>query len=217
MAFWPTLGTFTRVILRSRRTAGATRRRTSPPCSPTGTVDGPWETELLWYYIIVATAGHDTTSHAFGGGMEQLLRHPGPAAPRQENPDLAANAAEEMIRWTSPVRSFFRWVQEDTELPRHVKIAKGGRRLTSYPLRQPRRQRVRGPDAFDVTRTDADKTPRSASACHTAWGPRSPGEVRAAHQGARAGGHHRAGRRARWQSAHFVSGVKHLPVTYTLR
>jgi cytochrome P450 len=34
------------------------------------------ERERLWYYIIVATAGHDTTSFAFSGGMEQLLRHP---------------------------------------------------------------------------------------------------------------------------------------------
>src|SRR5271167_462020 len=30
----------------------------------------------LWYFTIVATAGHDTTSFALSGGVEALLRHP---------------------------------------------------------------------------------------------------------------------------------------------
>ena len=34
----------------------------------------------------------------------------------QADPSLAVNATEEIIRWTSPVRSFFRWAQQDHEL-----------------------------------------------------------------------------------------------------
>ena len=30
----------------------------------------------FWYFTIVATAGHDTTSFALSGGLEALLRHP---------------------------------------------------------------------------------------------------------------------------------------------
>ena len=37
-----------------------------------------------------------------------------------------------MIRWTSPVRSFMRWAQEDVELS-GVHIAQGDAVLTSYP------------------------------------------------------------------------------------
>ena len=38
----------------------------------------------LWYYTIVATAGHDTTSFALSGGLEALLRHPDQVAVLQE-------------------------------------------------------------------------------------------------------------------------------------
>ncbi len=111
-----------------------------------GTVDGEplGELERLWYYIIVATAGHDTTSFALSGGMEQLLRHQDQLRDLQADPDLAANAAEEMIRWTSPVRSFFRWAQEDVDLG-DQRIAKGDVVLTVVPVGQPGRGGLRGP------------------------------------------------------------------------
>ena len=43
-----------------------------------GEIDGkPLEDmDTYGYYLIVATAGHDTTSNAVGGGMEALLEHP---------------------------------------------------------------------------------------------------------------------------------------------
>lgn len=185
-----------------------------------GQVDGGplGETELLWYYIIVATAGHDTTSFAFGGGMEQLLRHPDQLRLVQEHPDLAANAAEEMIRWTSPVRSFFRWVQEDTEL-RGTKIAKGDVVLTSYPSANRDADVFADPMRFDVTRTDADKTLSFGLGMHYCLGAQvARREVRTLLTKVleRVDTIELAGE-PQWQAAHFVSGVKHLPVTYTLR
>ena len=186
-----------------------------------GTVDGEplGELERLWYYIIVATAGHDTTSFALSGGMEQLLRHPDQLRALQDDPDLAANATEEMIRWTSPVRSFFRWAQEDFELGGQ-RIAEGRRRAHLVPVGQPRRGGLRRPD--DAS-TSAGPTPtsscRSASACTTAWGPRWPAarcapcsmKVLERVDTIELDGE------PQWTGAHFVSGVKHLPVRYTLR
>ena len=97
--------------------------------------------ERLWYYIIVATAGHDTTSFALSGGMEQL--RPRPRAARSAlagDDDAVVNAAEEIIRWTSPVRHFMRHATEPTTVG-GVDIPEGGRVLLSLPVGQPRRGR----------------------------------------------------------------------------
>ena len=70
----------------------------------------------LWYYTIVATAGHDTTSFALSGGLEALLRDPPRWRLLQERPELVNNAVDEMIRWTSPVRHFLRYLTRPANL-----------------------------------------------------------------------------------------------------
>ena len=64
--------------------------------------------ERFWLYLIIATAGHDTTSFALSGGMEAMLRDPDQLWAIREDPDLVNNATEEIIRWTAPVRHFLR-------------------------------------------------------------------------------------------------------------
>ena len=86
----------------------------------------------LWYFTIVATAGHDTTSFALSGGLEALLRHPDQVIALQTDPDLIVNAVDEMIRWTSPVRHFLRYLTEPATLS-GVEIPAGDRMLLSYP------------------------------------------------------------------------------------
>src|SRR5690606_15254766 len=73
-----------------------------------GAVDGEYmaDDRRLWYYVIVATAGHDTTSYALAGGMEALLHDPDQLWALREGDKAVVNAAEECIRWTSPVRHF---------------------------------------------------------------------------------------------------------------
>jgi cytochrome P450 len=67
---------------------------------------GPVETAS--YYIIVATAGHDTTSSSIAGGLKALIEHPGEFAKLKANPDLLNNAVDEIIRWVTPVQHFMR-------------------------------------------------------------------------------------------------------------
>lgn len=185
-----------------------------------GLVDGAplGEAERLWYYIIVATAGHDTTSFSLSGGLEQLLRHPDQLAALQADPSMAAGAAEEMIRWTSPVRSFFRWVQEDTELGGQA-LAKGDVVLTSYPSANRDDAVFADPMRFDITRPDADKLLSFGLGMHYCLGAQvARREVRTLLTKVleRVDTIELDGEPL-WTGAHFVSGVKHLPIRYTMR
>jgi hypothetical protein len=67
---------------------------------------GPIETAS--YYIIVATAGHDTTSSSIAGGLRALIENPDQLAKLKANPDLLGSAVDEIIRWVTPVQHFMR-------------------------------------------------------------------------------------------------------------
>lgn len=185
-----------------------------------GAVDGEpiGDIERLWYYIIVATAGHDTTSFALSGGMEQLLAHPDQLRSVQASPALAAAAAEEMIRWTSPVRSFFRWAQEDVELGGTL-IRAGDVVLTAYPSANRDEDVFVDSMTFDIGRPDADKLLSFGLGMHYCLGSQvARREVRTLLTKVleRVDTIEAAGA-PKWSGAHFVSGVKHLPIRYTLR
>jgi cytochrome P450 len=83
-----------------------------------GMIDGApiGDREAMSYYVIVATAGHDTTSSATAGGMLQLIQNPDQRAKLTADPGLLSNAVEEMIRWTTPVKHFMRTATRDYDL-----------------------------------------------------------------------------------------------------
>jgi cytochrome P450 len=91
-----------------------------------GQIDGQpiGDREAMSYYIIVATAGHDTTSSTVSGGMLELIRRPDQLAKLKNDLSLLPNAIEEMIRWTTPVKHFMRTATEDYTL-RGKTIRKG--------------------------------------------------------------------------------------------
>lgn len=177
------------------------------------------DAERLWYYIIVATAGHDTTSYALSGGMEALLRDPDQLWALRDAPDLAANAAEECIRWTSPVRHFLRYATEDMEV-RGVPIPKNGRVLLSYPsANRDETAFASDPMVFDVRREDADRLVSFGGGAHFCLGSQfARREVRTMlARLARELEHIEPAGPAEWSQSAFVSGVKHLPVSYRFR
>jgi cytochrome P450 len=85
-----------------------------------GMIDGAAipDREALSYYIITATAGHDTTSSTAAGGFEQLARNPAQLAMIQADPSLIPAFVEESIRWVTPVKHFMRTATEDCDLGR---------------------------------------------------------------------------------------------------
>jgi len=80
--------------------------------------------ELFSLYFLVMVAGHDTTRNAISGGLLTFLQHPDQLAKLQKDPSLVGRAADEIVRWTTPVNHFARTATEDTVL-RGQKIAKG--------------------------------------------------------------------------------------------
>ena len=72
--------------------------------------------EQIGHYVLIATAGHDTTSSAMSGGMLALIQHPDQLRRLQEDPTLIDSAVEEILRWTTPVKHFMRTATEDVEV-----------------------------------------------------------------------------------------------------
>lgn len=121
-------------------------------------VDGePMEQlDQISYFIITATAGHDTTSATISGGMKALLEHPDQLAKLRENPALAKQAAREMIRWVSPVRHMMRTTTEDIVL--RGKTLKAGDNLCLwYPSANRDSDVIDNPDIFDIERDNRNQ------------------------------------------------------------
>jgi cytochrome P450 len=114
------------------------------------------ELEKMGYYVIIATAGHDTTAAAMAGGLRALAEHPDQLQLLRDEPELVPNAVEEMIRWTAPVRHFMRTAQVDTEIG-GVKIQAGDWLYLSYLAGNLDPTVFDDPLRFDVRRPNAAK------------------------------------------------------------
>jgi hypothetical protein len=67
------------------------------------------------YYMIVATAGHDTTSSSTAGAIWGLAENPEQLAKVKADPSLIPGLVDESIRWVTPVKTFMRTATEATE------------------------------------------------------------------------------------------------------
>lgn len=88
--------------------------------------------DAVSYYLIVATAGHDTTSSSTAGAMWALAERPAELAKVRADPGLIPGLVDESIRWTTPVRHFMRSAAAHTTL-RGQAIAKGDWLMLCYP------------------------------------------------------------------------------------
>ena len=184
-----------------------------------GLIDGEQmpDLETLGYYVIVATAGHDTTSSAMSGGMHALIEHPDQLAKLQENPDLMANAVEEIIRWTAPVRHFMRTATADTEVLGQ-KIKRGDWLYLSYKAANLDPKVFEDPLTFDIERQNADRQVSFGYGVHFCLGAQlARNEIRSlfSHVLPRIDSIELAGDPTTMKTT-FVGGHKTLPIRYTL-
>lgn len=107
--------------------------------------------EASAYYIALAAAGHDTTSATIAGGLLALIQNPDQWRKLQENPDLVETAVDEMIRWVSPIKHFFRTATEDCEVGGQT-IKAGQQVMLSYPSANRDEDVFEDPFSFRVDR-----------------------------------------------------------------
>ncbi|MEO1047057.1 MAG: cytochrome P450 [Pseudomonadota bacterium] len=108
--------------------------------------------DMAGYYIIVATAGHDTTSASTAGAMQALAQDPEQWARVREDRSLLPGIVEEAIRWTSPVQHFMRTAAEDVEMGGQV-IKKGDWMMINYVSANHDPEQFEDPRRFDAARS----------------------------------------------------------------
>jgi len=74
------------------------------------------ESEFNMFFFLLVFAGNETTRNAISGGMQALCEFPDQRQRLLAEPGLFASAADEIVRWVSPVMQFRRTATRDTEL-----------------------------------------------------------------------------------------------------
>lgn len=183
------------------------------------TIDGRpiGDLEAMSYYIIVATAGHDTTSSTTAGGLKALIDNPEELAKLRANPALLASAVDEMIRWVTPVKHFMRTATEDYVL-RDKNIRKGDHLMMMYPSGNRDEEVFDEPFKFKVDRSP-NKHLAFGYGAHLCLGQHlAKMEIKALYTEllARFDDFAITGETANVQAS-FVSGLKRLPISYSTR
>ena len=173
--------------------------------------------ETMSYYVIIATAGHDTTSATIAGGLRALIDNPGELQRLQQNPQLLGTATEEMIRWVTPVKEFMRTATADTTV-RDVPIAEGESVYLAYVSGNRDEEVFDDPFRFDIGR-DPNKHVAFGYGVHFCLGAAlARMEINSffSELVPRLESIELAGE-PELASTTFVGGLKHLPIRYSLR
>ena len=176
---------------------------------------GPVET--FGYYLIVFTAGHDTTRNALSAGFAAMLRNPDQLALLKQRPELAKRATEEVVRWASPVNYMKRQVLEDVEI-RGQQIRAGDYLGLFYASANRDSDVFEDPFRFDITR-HPNRHLGFGTGEHFCLGAHlARASIRAllAEMGARIERCEYAGPASQIHSS-FVVGLKSLPIRYAIR
>ena len=108
--------------------------------------------ELGMFGMLLLGGGNETTRNLISCGAEALMANPAQKAQLAVDPSQIPSAVEEMVRWTSPIRTFARTATCASEI-RGQKIASGDFVVLCYSAAN-RDEEAYGPDSeqFDIHR-----------------------------------------------------------------
>ena len=105
--------------------------------------------EFGFFVVMLAVAGNETTRNSITHGMKAFMDFPDQwELYKKERP---ATAADEIVRWATPVTCFQRTALEDTELS-DVQIKKGQRLVMFYRSANFDEEVFEDPNTFDILR-----------------------------------------------------------------
>jgi cholest-4-en-3-one 26-monooxygenase len=109
------------------------------------------ELEFDSFFMLLAVAGNETTRNAITGGMYALIKNPEQWDKLKNDPSLLPTAADEIVRYVSPVMHFRRQATRDIEVG--GQLIKKGEKVVIYYTSANRDESVfEDPDTFDITR-----------------------------------------------------------------
>lgn len=107
--------------------------------------------ELLAFCILLLIAGHETTTHLIGNGLQALLDAPDQLDALRAAPALVPAALEEMLRYDGPVQALVRVAMQETAFG-DVRVERGAVLLLLIAAANRDPARFPDPDDFDIHR-----------------------------------------------------------------
>jgi methyl-branched lipid omega-hydroxylase len=126
--------------------------------------------EIASFFILLATAGNETTRNAISHGVLELTRHPDQRELWWSDFDgHAKTAAEEIVRWASPVIYMRRRVVEDTVIGGQA-MKEGDKVALWYASANRDELHFADPYRFDITRSPNPQVGYGAGGPHFCLG-----------------------------------------------
>ena len=172
--------------------------------------------ELASFFVLLVTAGNETTRTAIAHGLIALTEHPEQKARLLADYDaLAKTATDEIVRWASPVMWMRRTLAEDYMLS-GVDLVKGDKVLMYYVSANRDEDVYENPGIFDIGRTPNDHYGFGAPGPHFCLGAHLARreitvifrELLQRHPGIES-----TGPPSQFRSS-FINGIKHLPYSF---
>jgi cholest-4-en-3-one 26-monooxygenase len=170
--------------------------------------------EFDLFVLLLVVAGNETTRNAASGGMLALFENPDQWTRLVEDRGLAGPAADEIVRWVSPVNLFRRTATTNTVI-RGQEIAEGDKVVVFYTSANRDADVFETPDVFDIGRTPNPQIGFGGGGAHFCLGNHlAKLELRVLFEvlAERVPTLQQSGEATRLRSS-FINGIKTLPVT----